>query len=121
MPRTPPPPPGTPTVTVTDTTYTADEPILGVGRYRDGSLILVAYRTPPWSPTTAGEIVYRTHPTKPGWHCVWACPGALTNFITANPPGTTGKASNRRIEVLDHTAIPAAITISREWDTWLHY
>lgn len=115
------PPPGTPTVRVTDHTYTADEPILGVGRYRDGSLILVAYRTPPWSPTTAGEIVYRTHPARTGWYGVWACPRALTDFITTNPPTTTGKASNRRIEVLDHAAIPDAITISRERDTWLHY
>lgn len=117
----PPPPPGAPTVRVSDGTYTADEPVLGVGRYADGSIIVVAYRDPPWTPT-AGEAIYRTRGNGTDWNMVWACPRALSDFITTKPPGTTGRASNRRIEVLDHTAIPnARIVISREGDNWVGY
>jgi hypothetical protein len=119
----PPPPPGTPTVTVHDGGYRITEPVLGCARYPDGSLILITYRVTPWSPTHRGPATYRTRPNFNGWKPVWAMPEALAAFITTNAVGVTGKASNRRVEIVDHaTVIPAGhIHINYDGNTWFGY
>lgn len=116
---------GAPTVLVTDDTYTAHEPLLGTARYVGGSLIVIAYRTPPWMPTGAGPVIYRTHDDSPYWSQVWSLPQALHDFITTQPAGTKGVVSSRRVEVTDPSiAVPGGtIVIARGpgFDSWVGY
>lgn len=115
----------TPIVTVCDDTYQGDEPFLGAARYSDGSLIVIAYRTPSWAPLSAGSAIYRTRGTDTCWQTVWTIPRALETFITTHPVGAVGKISNRRVEVVDlAAAVPTArIVIARGpgMDNWVGY
>lgn len=115
----------TPTVAVHEGTYAADEPFLGAARYADGSILLIAHRTPPWAPQTSGPIAYRTSKTNPGWSCVWALPKALEDFVVTQPVGAIGKVSNRRVETIDlATAVPTGrinIPVGIGCDTWVGY
>lgn len=119
----PPPPPGTPCVTVHDNGHTLIEPVLGCARYRDGSIILITYRSAPWAPHSAGPATYRTRPHFNGWKPVWAMPTPLADFITQNAVGVTGKVSNRRVNIVDHaTVIPDGhVHINYDGDTWFGY
>lgn len=103
------------------------EPVLGVGRYPTGDLILVTHPTPASSPHLTGSCAYRgsTRPNGIEWLPVWAFPRKLQDFITGQPVGTLGKVSNRRVEVVDFaTVVPTGqVTVAHgvnvdNWTSW---
>lgn len=117
-------------VLVSDLTYSGFEEVRGLARYADGSLLLITHRVSYANdPAIAfsGPVAYRTRSADPAspWHLVWACPEPLRTFVTTQPVGASGKASNRRIEVVDYaTTMPdRSIVIDRgpNIDTFVGY
>lgn len=79
--------------------------MLGLARRRDKGLLIAGTVTRP-RVGTPHPWMWRFMDGQ--WHDVWMPPVKVYDFIVDSPPGTTGKVSNRWLEILDPNIMAGA-------------